>query len=199
MPGLVSHRQYNTGGFCFSGLLFFRAVFLNPLEFIQFTPKSNCGECGQATCLAFAVAVTKGGLDPSRCPHLDPAGLGVHDADGEGSGLTEVDRGQEERDLALVAYLKSKIRDMDFSLVGPRLGAGWQPDEPDTLSFQYLGRAVVLSKSDVRMDGKELVDPRDQILLYNYVSFGGGEPPLNNWVGMAIFIGIVLDYGRLGE
>ena len=157
---------------------------MNPLEFIQFTPKSNCGECGQATCLAFAVAVTKGGQDPSRCPYLDPAGLGVHDAAGEGSGLSEVDRGQEERDLALVAHLKSKIRDMDFSLAGPRLGAGWQPDQPDTLSFQYLGRAVVLSKSDVRMDGEELVDPRDQILLYNYVSFGGGEPPLNNWVGM---------------
>ena len=29
---------------------------MNPLEILQRTPKTNCGECGQPTCLAFAVA-----------------------------------------------------------------------------------------------------------------------------------------------
>ena len=34
------------------------------------------------------------------------------------------------------------------------------------------------------MNGSDLVDPRDQILLYNYVSFGGSEPPTGEWIGM---------------
>jgi len=160
---------------------------LNPLEFIQFTPKTNCGECGQAACLAFAVAVTKGGADPSRCPHLAPAGLKVNQDQQDkqdGNDLDRVERGQEERDMALVAYLKSKIRDMNFSQVAPLLGAEWRSQNPDLISFEYLGRSVALSKDDVRLDGVHLVDPRDQILLYNYVSFGGGDVPRENWVGM---------------
>ena len=161
-------------------------LFLNPLEFIQFTPKSNCGECGQATCLAFAVAVTRGGADPSRCPYVDPAGLKVNEAQAvqDGNALDRVDRGQNERDMALVAYLKSKISDLNFGHVASLFGARWHSENPDVISFQYLGRSVELSKDDVRLDGGELVDPRDQILLYNYVSSGGGDIPLENWVGM---------------
>ena len=34
------------------------------------------------------------------------------------------------------------------------------------------------------IDGKETIDPRDQILLYNYVHFGGGEKPTQKWIGM---------------
>ena len=29
-----------------------------------------------------------------------------------------------------------------------------------------------------------LIDPRDQILLYNYVASGGGQAPQGMWVGM---------------
>ena len=41
---------------------------MQPLEFIKFTPRTNCGECGYAACLAFAAAVTKGGENPEKCP-----------------------------------------------------------------------------------------------------------------------------------
>ncbi len=159
---------------------------MNPLEFVQLTPKSNCGECGQATCLAFAVAVTKGGEDPTLCPYVDMAGIKLDDgrAAPAGKGLDSVERGQDDRDMALVAHLKAKIRNMDFSHVAPLLGATMLPGKPDVLGFQYLGRSVEIGKTTVRLDGEELVDPRDQILLYNYISFGGGDIPRNNWVGM---------------
>lgn len=156
---------------------------MNPLEFLKYTPKTNCGECGHPTCLAFAVAVTKGGVDPGRCPHVDPAALPAP-AGGDGPGLEAVDRGQEERDMALVAHLKSKVRDIDFQAAARALGAQWSATEPQVLRFRYLGRPVVLGRDDVRMDGEELVDPRDQILLYNYVAFGGGRVPDGTWVGM---------------
>lgn len=157
---------------------------LNPLEFIRYTPRTNCGECGQPTCLAFAVTVTKGGADPSKCPYLDPAGLEYGGNRSDGRALAQVDRGQEERDMALVAHLKSKICDVSFSDLAPRLGAEWRDDQPGTLRFSYLGRLVKLDKEGMQMEGSSLVDPRDQILLYNYVSLGGGTPPAHNWIGM---------------
>jgi len=157
---------------------------VNPLDFIQHTPKNNCGECGHPTCLAFAVAVTKGGADPMRCPYIDPANLPADSVQPTGDGLDQVARGQSERDMALVAYLKSKIIDLDFAGIAARLGADWRPQLADTLHFYYLGRKVELSKDQVRMEGGELLDPRDQILLYNYVSFGGSQALPGVWVGM---------------
>ncbi len=45
--------------------------FKTPLEIYAFLPKTNCGECGIATCLAFAAAVLKDEKLPSDCPRLD--------------------------------------------------------------------------------------------------------------------------------
>jgi Na+-translocating ferredoxin:NAD+ oxidoreductase RNF subunit RnfB len=49
---------------------------MQPLEFLKFTPRTNCGECGYPACLAFAAAVTKGGEQPDKCPYVDMSALG---------------------------------------------------------------------------------------------------------------------------
>ena len=158
---------------------------MNPLEFITFTPKTNCGECNHPTCLAFAVAVTKGGADPTGCPYLAKEALSaLRELETGGAGLDKVSRGQDERDMALVTHLKSKIRDMDFVKVAPLLGVKLQGGPPEKLCFNYLGRQIALGKEMVRMAGGDIVDPRDQILLYNYVASGGGESPSGDWIGM---------------
>lgn len=158
---------------------------MTPHEFLKYTAKTNCGECGHPACLAFAVAVTKGGADPSACPYLDTAALPedfyqVEKVD----GLKEVEKGQEERDMALVAHLKSKVQDKDFVQLAKALGAAWSADAPDVLQFAYINRMVRLGKDGISLDGNDLVDPRDQILLYNYVAFGGGRKPNGEWIGM---------------
>jgi hypothetical protein len=170
---------------------------MTPHEFLKYTPATNCGECGYPACLAFAVAVTRGGVAPDRCPYVEKDSLPAELLSGEKqAGLDQVNRGQEERDMALVAHLKSKITSVDFAPLSQRLGADWSADKPDQLRFYYLGCSVRLGRDEVVMDGEQLVDPRDQILLYNYVAFGGtqgkesnagdSEPRLPNgtWVGM---------------
>ena len=37
------------------------------LEIFKRLPRTNCGACGEATCLAFAVKVWQGGASPSAC------------------------------------------------------------------------------------------------------------------------------------
>ncbi len=157
---------------------------MNPLDFIRYTARTNCGECGQTTCLAFSVAVTKGGADPSLCPFLDPAGLNCTITQSSENGLERVSRGQDERDMALVEHLKTKVRAVSFADIAPGIGAEWRNDRPDLLRFKYLGRMVELDKDGLLMEGDVLVDPRDQILLYNYVSFAGSKPPAGDLIGM---------------
>ncbi|MCL4310109.1 MAG: DUF3786 domain-containing protein [Actinomycetota bacterium] len=42
----------------------------SPLDIYKMLPKTNCGRCGQATCLAFAAAVIKKHEQLSLCPYL---------------------------------------------------------------------------------------------------------------------------------
>ncbi len=44
---------------------------VKPLEIYKLLPKTNCGECGEKTCMAFAVKVASGELDVSKCPKLN--------------------------------------------------------------------------------------------------------------------------------
>ncbi len=129
--------------------------------------------------MAFAVAVAKTGGDPSRCPYIDLTGLTLPEAAAD--TVSELAR---ERDLELIRHLKSKIVSLDFSVLAEPLGAAWSANQPDTLIFSYLGREVTFSKDGILLDNNEPEDPRDQILLYNYVASGGGRRPSNNWLGL---------------
>lgn len=152
---------------------------ITPLELVKRTAKSNCGECGYPTCLAFAALAVKGVADVGRCPYLDATGLDLP----RQAGISEAQLHQAQ-DLQLIEQLKGKIAPLDFAAIAPSLGVRWDAAAPDTLSFRYLGQDVSLAKSGILMDGREPEDPRDQILLYNYIHSGGSAPPTGDWVGL---------------
>jgi hypothetical protein len=157
---------------------------MNPFEILQRTPKTNCGECGHATCLAFAAAVSRAGEEVNLCPYINLEGLELKSPAGKKDMDELADQVSEEQDLALVKYLQSKISSFDFGTIAESLGADWSADQPEILVFRYLGKEVKLGKSEVLIDNDTVVDPRDQILLYNYIHSGGGRKPDGNWVGM---------------
>lgn len=152
---------------------------ITPLELVKRTAKSNCGECGYPTCLAFAAMAVKGVADPQRCPYLDYTGLALPQMAG-----TDEERLHQAQDLQLIEQLKAKIAPLDFGAIANSLGANWQPAEPDCLHFRYLGRQVAFAKAGILMDGRGPADPRDQILLYNYLHSGGSVAPAGDWVGL---------------
>ena len=43
-----------------------------PIDVYKQLPRTNCGECGHPSCLAFAIQVVGVGYDLANCPHLDP-------------------------------------------------------------------------------------------------------------------------------
>ena len=40
------------------------------LNILKLLPKTNCQECGQPTCMVFAVLITEGKKSPENCPQL---------------------------------------------------------------------------------------------------------------------------------
>jgi len=151
---------------------------LSPLAIVKRTPMNNCGQCGHLTCLAFGAAVVKTGISLHLCPFIDVTGL-----DYDPSAVAPA-MDQEAKDLEFIASLKEKIRLFDLPRLAPRLGAVSKAGAPDTLFFRYLGQEVSLSKTALLIDQCPPEDPRDQILLYNYVASQGGQPPAADWIGM---------------
>jgi len=43
---------------------------LSGIEIFKYLPKTNCAECGVATCLAFAMNIAAGKADTSKCPYI---------------------------------------------------------------------------------------------------------------------------------
>ncbi len=150
---------------------------LTPLEIVRRTPKTNCGECNFPTCLAFAAAVAKTGQDPAQCPYIDLQGLPCQPA-----ATDNIDNLPRQHDLALVEHLKKKIENLDFTSIADSLGADLV--DADTITFSYLAQDVLVKKNNLLINRQEPEDPRDQILIYNYIASGGGRRPDNNWVGI---------------
>ncbi|OGQ86882.1 MAG: Fe-S cluster protein [Deltaproteobacteria bacterium RIFOXYD12_FULL_56_24] len=152
---------------------------MNPFEIVRRTPKSNCGQCGYPTCLAFAAAVAKSGEAFGKCPYLERSGLNVLPE--KGPALEEL---SGQRDLALVEHLKEKISALDFPSIAAPLGATIGGGNNQTLSFLFLDQEVLLNRQGILLNGRTPDDPRDQILIYNYIHSQGGADPALDWIGL---------------
>ena len=152
---------------------------MNPFEIVRRTPKNNCGQCGYLTCLAFSVAVAKSGERFAKCPYLDTSELDIEQQ--QGPALEEL---SGHRDLALIEHLKDKISSLDFTLIAAPLGATLCDGNNQTLSFSFLAQQVLLSRQGILLDGCIPDDPRDQILIYNYIYSQGGAKPALDWIGL---------------
>lgn len=157
---------------------------LVPLDIYKVTPKTNCGECGHPTCLAFATQAVVGEVPLTDCPHLDD----------------EVRRGLEDRlarqlDQGIGRKRESFEKTLEFlreSLTpwlsfenAAALGASWtsEADGKPSLQFSYLDDEVVVFEDDVHSAKGRALSPWEKIFLYNYV-IGGAVEPSGRWVGM---------------
>ena len=46
---------------------------LKGLDIFKLTPKTNCKQCGNPTCMAFAMKVAQGAVSIDKCPHMSDA------------------------------------------------------------------------------------------------------------------------------
>ncbi len=116
----------------------------NTVEILKVLNKSNCRECNELTCLAFAAAVFKGNKQLAECPHLEG------DVIERFRGKTET-RKTPEQDLdESVEKLKRNVSEIDLSSSARRLGAEFSDDR---LTIKICGKNFsVDSKGNLSSD-----------------------------------------------
>ena len=146
-------------------------------------PRTNCGDCGFPTCLAFAgmVVAEKHPLD--GCPHLDPEvvarcnrELGVQYAAGKWT----------RRDLAedALVWARERSASMEIADLPPRIGgtlitvAGTR-----RLKLPYFNDYLLIGNGDItRPDGGEPTR-WEKVFVYNHMAQGGRRMPTGRWKG----------------
>ena len=144
----------------------------NPMEIFKLLDKSNCRECMEATCLAFAAAVFTGKKQLDECPHLDS------DIIERFGGRTEK-RKPIEQDLdKSVEQLKRKITTIDLSSTAQRLGARFSDNK---LTIKVLGKDFSVDSmgnlsSDIHIHSWVTIP------ILSYIIGSAGIPVSGQWV-----------------
>jgi hypothetical protein len=104
---------------------------LNALEILRALPRTNCGDCRQPTCLAFANLVAQGRARAEACPWLEGGGAAAV----RGLAWAEPPAAVDHDDI--LDDLTRRVREVDFAAVAGALGARL---DGGCLVFTCLGR-----------------------------------------------------------
>ena len=151
------------------------------MEVLKRLPRTNCGDCGQSTCLAFATQVIKEGEDLGKCPYLTGRGLIWGRRSGPSSRPASAGAGSPWP--SPWRSCRKKWRRWISPPWPPGLGAdyGEEAGRP-YLSLLYFGHCLQVFKDELRYPPGVPGDPWDAILLYNYIASQGQEPRAGRWI-----------------
>ncbi len=150
-------------------------------------PKTNCGDCGFSTCLAFAGMVVSEKHPLKNCPHLDPVVVERCNVE-----LNEQYRAGKwlKRDMAddALAWAKERLASMEIKDLPSRIGGCLEVQGGETvLVLPYFNSTVWITDGAItKGDGSDLTR-WEQVLLYNHLAQGGSRMPTGQWKGLVEF------------
>ncbi|RJP94593.1 MAG: DUF3786 domain-containing protein [Desulfobacteraceae bacterium] len=147
------------------------ALLKTTMDIFKLLEGSNCRECGEKACLAFAAGVFKGKRQLAECPRLDQRIVEKY------TGNTQKAQSVEEDMADMVTALKEKIKTIDLSEAAVRVGGQFSGDR---LTFRILGKEFAVDSngsfySDIH------INPWLMIPVLHYIVNGRGTPLSGKW------------------
>lgn len=144
----------------------------NTIQILQLLDKSNCRECGFATCLVFALAVLRGERSLGDCPRVDP------DIAKQYSGTGPEPGASLENDDEAMVLLKEQFRGIDLTAAAERAGGRYANGK---LTIKVLGKDFSVD-SEGRLFSDIHINPWVAKPVLDYLLKGQGLPPTGKWV-----------------
>ena len=161
---------------------------LSPVDLYRdILPKTNCGECGYSTCLAFASMVIAEQLPLEKCPYLSPETIAACETELK----AQYAQGKwTKRDMAedALKWARQRSASMDIKDLPGRIGGRLVTKEGQpALELPYLNKTVLIMKDAVTyMDGAPLTR-WEQVFILNHMAQGGSAEPIGDWKGLVEF------------
>ena len=146
--------------------------FSSHLEVLSLLPKTNCRECRQASCLAFAVAVFQGKRGVADCPYCEGSGS---PASREGAGgESALEKDQREA----LERLQGQVRKIDLEQAAERCGGLYNQGR---LTLICLGKPFTVDAAGVIYSDCH-VNRWVAVPILNYVLDCTGREPRGEWL-----------------
>lgn len=144
----------------------------NAMEIFQFLPKTNCQECGESTCLAFAGAVFTGNAGLAFCPHIPESKLQQY-----GGGKRNTNPIEEELSTVM-NRLQERLLSLDIKDRARAIGADY---EEGRITVPILGKLFTIDRhsnvtTDIHVNGWVLGS------VLHYINYSKGISLSSNWV-----------------
>ena len=147
-------------------------------------PKTNCGECGFPTCLAFASMVVAEKLPLVNCPHIEPGKLESANQELESQYAagkwTKRDMAADALQWAKERAASMRIRDLPARIGGRLLENG----EDDMLELPYFEDVIIIKPGEILKSDGEPLNRWEQVFIYNHMAQGGSCQPTGRWKGL---------------
>ena len=144
----------------------------NAMEIFKLLDMSNCRECGEKTCLAFAGAVFQGHKKLAECPKLDPEIIQRYSVKSAKQDAVEQNRDE------YLKQLKSEITNHDLAAAAERVGAKFSGNR---LTLKVLGKDFGVDTAG-NLYADIHINPWVVIPFLSYLLHGNGLPVSVNWV-----------------
>ena len=144
----------------------------NAMEIFTLLDKSNCRECGEKTCLAFAAAVYQDRKKIRQYPKLDPATI-----DRFSDSVTDQNKIERNREDYL-EILQNEVCNLDLAAAAKRVGADYSGGK---LTLKVLGKDFSVDSAG-KLAADIHINPWVAAPFLDYIHSGQGLPASGNWL-----------------
>ena len=146
-------------------------------------PKTNCGDCGFPTCLAFAGMVVSEMHPLANCPHLRPDILEKYQSE---LNKQYVSGKWLKRDTAQDAleWAKERAASMKIEDLPDRIGGKLTNKDNDyALELPYFTDSIIITNNHISKSDDSDLTRWEQVFIYNHMAQGGARLPSGQWKG----------------
>lgn len=145
--------------------------------YAKILPRTNCGECGFSTCIAFAGMVVSQKHPLENCPHIP--------GDVLKSAREELEQQYKEgrwlkKDMAKEAleWARKKAASMELKAISARVGGKWETSEgKEKMVLPCFNKNLVITRDEIRDDAGGELSRNEQTFVYIHMAQGGSQEP----------------------
>jgi hypothetical protein len=150
------------------------------IEIYKKLPKINCGKCGEANCMSFALKVSKAQGKLAGCPLF----VGNEAAEAEPTSSQVPDNSYEH----VGNDIEKEAVKSDFKETAAVIG-GYYESGPckESISLRMLNEVYELRKDGLFKENQRCRDPWAKIILCDYLRKKGRSPLTGEWITLGHF------------
>ncbi len=150
------------------------------IEIYKKLPRTNCGECGELTCMAFALKVQSAQCKMSGCPYVNK----------DLSGLSEQEpiTTMENNYKRVSNELEQEIKSVNLKEATDTIGGQFDCNNgEEIIRLKMMTKGYEVRNEGLFLDDKYVEHSWSKIIIYDYVRRKGNIPLTGEWVSLGHF------------